>query len=91
MKYLAGLFALALSVSAFAALNAGDKAPEFKAPASLDGKTFEFSLKQALAKGPVVLYFYPSAYTGGCNLQAHTFAVNYDKFKAAGAASPMVA
>ncbi|HKE93618.1 MAG TPA: peroxiredoxin [Povalibacter sp.] len=76
---------LAISVPAMAALNAGDKAPDFKAPASLDGKTFEFSLKQSLAKGPVVVYFYPSAYTGGCNLQAHTFAVNYDKFAAAGA------
>jgi thioredoxin-dependent peroxiredoxin len=85
MKYLAGLLALAVSVSAIAALNAGDTAPDFKAPASLNGKTFEFSLKQAIAKGPVVVYFYPSAYTGGCNLQAHTFAVNYDKFAAAGA------
>jgi peroxiredoxin Q/BCP len=85
MKYLAGLLALAVSVSAIAALNAGDAAPDFKAPASLNGKSFEFSLKQAIAKGPVVVYFYPSAYTGGCNLQAHTFAVNYDKFAAAGA------
>jgi len=85
MKYLAGLLALAVSVSAIAALSAGDAAPDFKAPASLNGKTFEFSLKQAIAKGPVVVYFYPSAYTGGCNLQAHTFAVNYDKFAAAGA------
>jgi peroxiredoxin len=85
MKYLAGLLALAVSASAIAALSAGDTAPDFKAPASLNGKTFEFSLKQAIAKGPVVVYFYPSAYTGGCNLQAHTFAVNYDKFAAAGA------
>lgn len=85
MKRFAALSALALAIPAFAALNAGDKAPDFKAPASLDGKTFEFSLKEAIAKGPVVVYFYPSAYTGGCNLQAHTFAVNYDKFKAAGA------
>ena len=85
MKRLAALFALALAIPAYAALNAGDKAPDFKAPASLDGKTFEFSLKEAIAKGPVVVYFYPSAYTGGCNLQARTFAVNSDKFKAAGA------
>jgi peroxiredoxin len=49
------------------------------------GKAFNYSLKDALAKGPVVVYFYPSAYTGGCNIQAHTFAVNIDKFKAAGA------
>lgn len=85
MKRLAGLFALAVALPALAALNAGDAAPDFKAPASLDGKQFEFSLKDALAKGPVVVYFYPSAYTGGCNLQAHTFAVNHEKFAAAGA------
>jgi peroxiredoxin len=85
MKGRLALLAFIASMPALAALNAGDAAPDFKAPASLDGKTFEFSLKQALTKGPVVVYFYPSAYTGGCNLQAHTFAVNYDKFRAAGA------
>ena len=78
---------LALSVSiAFpvaAALQAGAKAPDFTAPASLAGKEFSFSLKDALAKGPVVVYFYPSAYTGGCNLQAHTFSVQKEKFDAA--------
>jgi thioredoxin-dependent peroxiredoxin len=68
-----------------AALKAGDQAPNFTAQASLAGKDFTFSLKKALAKGPVVVYFYPSAYTGGCDLQAHTFAVNHDKFSAAGA------
>ena len=41
-------------------------------------------LEDALKKGPVVVYFYPSAYTGGCNIEAHTFAVNMDKFAAAG-------
>jgi peroxiredoxin len=70
---------------AMAALKAGDPVPAFKAQASLAGKAFDYSLKEALAKGPVVVYFYPSAYTGGCNIQAHTFAVNIDKFKAAGA------
>jgi thioredoxin-dependent peroxiredoxin len=74
-----------VALPAFAALKEGDKAPDFKAPASLAGKTFTFSLKERLKKGPVVVYFYPSAYTGGCNLQAHTFAVNIDKFTAAGA------
>lgn len=68
-----------------AALKEGDTAPDFKAQASLAGKAFNFSLKEALKKGPVVVYFYPSAYTNGCNIQAHTFAINYDKFKAAGA------
>ena len=74
-----------VALPAMAALQAGDSAPKFTAQASLGGKDFTYSLKDALAKGPVVVYFYPSAYTGGCNVQAHTFAVNKDKFTAAGA------
>src|SRR6202453_1161853 len=69
----------------FASLKQGDSAPDFKAQASLAGKEFTFSLHNALKKGPVVVYFYPAAFTGGCNLQAHTFAENHDKFAAAGA------
>ena len=80
------LLALALSSSqADAALSAGDLAPGFVAPASLDGKSFTYSLAGALKRGPVVVYFYPSAYTGGCNLEAHTFAVKNEEFRAAGA------
>src|SRR5579863_1303135 len=79
------LLACIASVPALAALQAGASAPEFTEQASLAGKPFTFSLKEALAKGPVVVYFYPSAYTGGCDLQAHTFAVDKDKFTAAGA------
>jgi peroxiredoxin len=63
----------------------GDAAPAFTAQASLAGSEFDFSLKNALAKGPVVVYFYPSAYTGGCDLEAHTFAELKDKFTTAGA------
>ncbi len=74
-----------IALPAMAALKEGDKAPDFKTQASLAGKDFTFSLKDALKKGPVVVYFYPSAYTGGCNIQAHTFAVNSEKFAAAGA------
>lgn len=66
-------------------LSKGDAAPVFTAQASLAGSAFDFSLKNALAKGPVVVYFYPSAYTGGCDLEAHTFAEMKDKFTAAGA------
>lgn len=66
-------------------LSKGYKAPLFTANASLAGKEFKFSLKQALAKGPVVVYFYPAAYTGGCDLEAHTFAEFKNKFTAAGA------
>ena len=66
-------------------LSTGSAAPAFTAKASLAGKAFDFSLKKALAKGPVVVYFYPSAYTGGCDLEAHTFAEMKDQFTAAGA------
>ncbi|HXQ29684.1 MAG TPA: peroxiredoxin [Gemmatimonadales bacterium] len=68
-----------------AALKVADKAPDFSARASLAGKEFNFSLPDALKKGPVVVYFYPSAYTKGCDLEAHTFAEEKDKFDAAGA------
>ena len=75
----------ALALPAAAALKEGDKAPDFSAPASLAGKEFKFTLKDALKKGPVVVYFYPAAFTGGCNAQAHAFSENSDKFAAAGA------
>ena len=68
-----------------AAVQSGDPAPDFRAKASLAGKEFTFSLQEALKSGPVVVYFYPSAYTQGCNVQAHTFAQQMDDFKAAGA------
>ncbi len=74
-----------LAAPALAALEPGDTAPDFEAKASLAGKEFDFSLSDALAKGTVVVYFYPSAFTKGCNMQAHEFAQNIEKFKAAGA------
>ena len=70
---------------AFAALKVGDTAPDFTAKGSMAGGDFTFSLKDALKKGPVVAYFYPSAYTRGCDLEAHTFATEKEKFDAAGA------
>jgi peroxiredoxin len=79
------LIATAICLPALAALKDGDKAPDFTAQASLAGKEFKYSLQESLKKGPVVVYFYPSAYTQGCNLQAHTFSVNQEKFAAAGA------
>jgi peroxiredoxin len=75
----------ALSTPAYAALKVGDTAPDFTATASLGGKDFTFRLYRALEKGPAVVYFYPSAYTQGCDLEAHTFAESKDKFDAAGA------
>ncbi|MBI1179351.1 MAG: redoxin domain-containing protein [Alphaproteobacteria bacterium] len=81
---LALLFAC-LALPAAAALAPGAKAPDFSAPASLAGKSVGFSLADSLKKGPVVVYFYPSAYTGGCNAEAHAFAEAADDFAAAGA------
>ena len=82
---LLGLFAAFCATPALAALKTGDMAPDFTAQGSLGGQPFTFHLKDALKKGPVVVYFYPSAYTGGCDLEAHTFAESKDKFDAAGA------
>lgn len=82
---IAALLSGAVAVPALAALKKGDTAPDFSAPASLAGKEFTFSLKDALKKGPVVVYFYPSAYTGGCNLEARSFAQSKDQFDAVGA------
>jgi peroxiredoxin len=78
--------ALALAVAAQAALRQGDGAPPFTAQVALAGKASTFSLADALQKGPVVVYFYPSAFTGGCNLEAHAFATQMEAFTAAGVA-----
>ena len=82
---LSAALALAVALPAAAALKTGTAAPAFAAKASLAGKTFDFSLAEARKTGPVVVYFYPSAYTKGCNVQAHSFAEEADNFKAAGA------
>ncbi|MES2208261.1 MAG: peroxiredoxin [Pseudomonadota bacterium] len=68
--------------SVFAELKVGDKAPIFTTQASLAGKEFTFSLATALKKGPVVLYFYPAAFTPGCTIEAHNFAEAMDKYHA---------
>jgi peroxiredoxin Q/BCP len=88
LSFLIFSFSLLITRSGFAQstmLSKGDAAPVFTAPASLAGTEFDFSLKKALAKGAVVIYFYPSAYTGGCDAEAHAFAELKDKFIAAGA------
>jgi peroxiredoxin len=76
--------AIALALPALAALKVGETAPPFSAQVSLAGKEVGFSLEDALRNGPVVVYFYPSAYTGGCNLEAHAFATQMDAYAAAG-------
>ncbi len=68
-----------------AALKPGDPAPDFTAQASLGGKVFTFSLADALKKGPVVLYFYPAAFTPDCTVEAHDFADAVDAYNALGA------
>ena len=82
---LLALAAALVTTSAFAALPNGTKAPDFTTQASLGGKEFSFSLAEALKQGPVVLYFYPAAFTSGCTVEAHNFAEATDKFKALGA------
>lgn len=78
-------FAYAFSVPAQAALDVGARAPDFTLPASLGGEVFTFSLAEALESGPVVLYFYPAAFTPGCTIEAHRFAEATDEFKSLGA------
>jgi peroxiredoxin len=70
---------------AHAALAVGAKAPDFSTQGELGGKAFDFSLTAALKKGPVVLYFFPAAYTQGCTIEAKMFADAADQFSAAGA------
>jgi len=74
-----------LPLPACAALKAGDKAPDFTAPATLGGKDFTFHLADALKKGPVVVYFYPAAFTSGCTVEAHDFAEAMPQYQALGA------
>jgi peroxiredoxin Q/BCP len=83
------VLALGLAVSgwtcAWAALDVGDRAPNFSVPAALGGQVFTFSLQESLAKGPVVLYFFPLAFSEGCSLEAHQFAEATAQFQALGA------
>ena len=74
-----------LPIGAQAALKPGDAAPEFKTTAALAGSPFEFDLAEALKKGPVVLYFFPKAFTQGCTIEANAFAEASPKFAALGA------
>jgi peroxiredoxin Q/BCP len=87
MKTLLALTALiaSLAAPAHAALDIGDNAPNFTTSAALGGKVFEFTLADSLAKGPVVVYFFPAAFSVGCSIEAHEFAEAIDKFQALGA------
>lgn len=82
---LAAIAALVLPLSAWPALKPGAVAPAFRTPAAVGGKTFEFDLAEALKKGPVVLYFFPKAFTKGCTIEANAFAEATPRFAALGA------
>lgn len=73
------------AAAAQAALKPGDAAPAFAAEAAMGGKSFRFQLSEALARGPVVLYFYPKAFSSGCTYEAHQFAEATERFAALGA------
>ena len=86
MKLATAALALALVAAPAAAhLEPGAKAPDFSTEGALAGQPFAFHLAEALKKGPVVLYFYPKAFTSGCTMEAHAFAEAAPQFKAAGA------
>ena len=84
LSMLAALVATTATPS-FAALPVGAAAPDFTTTASVGGKDFSFTLKKALKKGPVVLYFFPAAFTSGCTAEAHAFAEAADDFRKQGA------
>ena len=79
------LLTAAIATPSLAAMKPGDTAPTFTAQAAVGGQEFAFSLADALKKGPVVLYFFPKAFTRGCTAEAHAFAEAADRYKAEGA------
>jgi peroxiredoxin len=85
LRPLATVLLCVLASPVFAALPVGATAPDFTTQATLAGTPFTFSLANALRSGPVVLYFYPAAFTEGCTIEAHDFAEATEKFKALGA------
>lgn len=83
-RFAAFTLALLASLPCLAALKPGAPAPAFTAPAFLAGQPFTFDLSAALRKGPVVVYFFPAAFTPGCNAEAAAFSRAIDQFKAQG-------
>ncbi len=73
------------ATTALAAMKPGEPAPDFTVQAAIGGKDFQFSLDEALKKGPLVLYFYPKSFTSVCTVEAHEFAEAIEQFSAAGA------
>jgi len=85
MRVVLALFVAIAAMPADAALSVGMHAPDFTTQASLGGRVFTYSLSDELRKGPVVLYFYPAAFTKGCTIEAHKFAEAIEQFHALGA------
>jgi len=87
MRKLLFAFAAASLVAApaTAALKVGDKAPDFATTGAVGGKDFKIHLADMLKNGPVVLYFFPKAFTSGCTAEAHAFSASIGEFKKAGA------
>jgi len=81
----AALVCLALALPAQAALDIGERAPDFTVPAAMAGSVYNYALGDALKKGPVILYFFPAAYSEGCSVEAHYFAEAVPQFEALGA------
>ena len=84
-KLLFGAALLLVALPASAALPQGAKAPDFFTTGALAGKPFRLHLKEQLRKGPVVLYFFPKAFTQGCTLEARAFSEANKEFRKAGA------
>lgn len=80
----ASVLSALVALPAVAALKEGDRAPAFQLQASLGGKAFQYTLTDALKQGPVVVYFFPSAYGGGCSVQARAFADQHEQFVKSG-------
>jgi peroxiredoxin len=85
LSLLLAFVAAAVAPAAYGALHVGDAAPAFVAEAALGGRQFTFDLSETLKRGPVVLYFYPKAFTRGCTVEAHDFAEATERFKQLGA------
>jgi thioredoxin-dependent peroxiredoxin len=84
-KLLFALAAITVAAPAMAALKVGDKAPDFTTVGAVGGKDFKIHLAELEKKGPVVLYFFPKAFTSGCTAEAHAFSESIGEFKKAGA------
>ncbi len=84
-RWTGGLLLCVLLGNVQAQLKIGQEAPSFQAEAALAGKPYQFSLSESLKKGPVVVYFYPKAFTSGCSIEANLFAQAADEFAQYGA------